>query len=403
VKVVHVVTAFARNEMDPITPWLVELVFRLRTHGVEASVLAPAYRGGGATEIRGIPVRRFRYAPARWEDLTHDETVPDRVRHDRRYGALVPAYLLAGMRAAFVVGRGRPDVVHVHWPMPHALFGAAARLGSGGSSSVVSSFYSVELNWVVRRMPALIPFLRWAVRSADEVTAISNATAAGLETFSSRPVTIIPYGAAIEDDGRPPARSALSGDGPLRLLFVGRLVERKGVEVLVRALALLDEDPGARLTVVGEGSWEDRIRDVARECGVEDRVEFTGRVSEAELVRQYLAADIFVLPAVEDSKGDSEGLGVVLLEALRFERPVVASEIGGIPDIVHPERTGWLVPSGDPVALAATLRTIAQRPEMARSLARQGRARVRERFGWAPIVDQTLACYKRAIERRNRG
>src|SRR5690606_9478387 len=100
VKVLYVVSAYNRHPGDVITPWLVETIHRLRVAGVEVEVLAPAYRGLGSQVLDGVRVHRFRYAPRRWEDLTHDETAPDRVRHRPWYLGLVPGYTLAGMYAA---------------------------------------------------------------------------------------------------------------------------------------------------------------------------------------------------------------------------------------------------------------------------------------------------------------
>ena len=403
------VTAFPRDEEDVITPWMVEMIRRSRQRGLEAEVLAPAYRGSDDDELRGIPVRRFRYAPAAWETLTHDETAPDRVRRSPLHAALVPLYLAAGTAAAWRMGRERPDVVHVHWPVPHALFGAAARAGSGGRTAMVCSYYAVEVNWVLHRMRWLRPLLRWSARTADAVTAISTSTAGKIRDVADRTARVVPFAAALGAEHTPPgtrgagdgaAREPVAGDGPLRLLFVGRLVERKGVEVLVRALPRVLEERDAVLTVVGEGEREGAIRVAAREAGVEDRVELTGYVSREELSRRYASCDIFVLPAVVDRKGDTEGLGVVLLEALKHERPVVASRVGGIPDIVEEGRTGWLVPPGDAAALADRILELARLPRKARRTAREGRAIVEERFGWDRVLDDLVGAYREARETR---
>lgn len=422
-KVVHVVTAFPRHEGDVITPWMVELIRRSRARGLDAEVLAPAYRGSRDHRLAGIPVRRFRYAPAPLETLTHEETTPDRLRRSPAHAALVPAYLAGGVLAAWRVGREGPDVVHVHWPMPHALFGAAARAGSGGEAALVCSYYAVEVNWVTNRLPWLRPFLRWSARTADAVTAISTSTAASVRAVAGRDPAVIPFAAALGDgeqggtrpgagedgaDGGGEERPSgdedrgapLAGDGPLELLFVGRLVERKGVEVLVRALARVVRRRDARLTVVGEGSWEPRIRAAVEETGMGDRVRFAGHVPAEELSRRYRACDIVVLPAVVDRKGDTEGLGVVLLEALRYGRPVIASRVGGIPDIVEDGRTGWLVPPGDPGALAEAVLRVAARPAESRRVAREGRRIVAERFSWDRILDDLERCYRGARRRR---
>jgi len=412
-KVIHIATAFPRSEQDVITPWLVELIRRQREAGLDASVLTSAYRGLGDQTVSGIPVHRFRYAPKPAETLTHDETVPDLIeRHPTRL-ALVPPYLIAGMRAARNLGKGRPDVAHVHWPMPHALLGASMRSGSGGRTALVSSFYAAELNWTRRRLPWLKGFLSWCVRTSDATTAISGPTAELVRSRGGDPV-VIPFGAALDpadetqgsaaEPGATDERVPLSrGPGePLEILFVGRLVERKGVEYLVRAVAELRRTRPAHLTVVGEGQWEPRIREAVRECEGEEWVSFTGRVPAADLRALYAGADVFVLPAVVDRKGDTEGLGVVLLEALRFGRPVVASAVGGIPDIVEDGRTGWLVPPGDVKALAGALERVAADPEAARKTAARGRAVTLERFSWDIILTGLTACYRNAIDVRRR-
>ncbi len=399
-RIVHVATAWPRCSEDPITPWLVELVRRQTASGLNVGVLAPAYKGGPADEDHGFPVHRFRYAPTRIETLTHDETVPDRLRRSPIYGLLVPPYLVAGMAASTRMGLSDPpDIVHVHWPMPHALFGAAMRRASRGRTAMVCSYYSVELNWARNRLRVAEPLLRWTMKSADEVTAISTTTAAAVQEHTSRPVAIIPYGAATPDSGKPVERQALTGEGPVTVLFVGRLVERKGVEILIRAVADLGCRRPVRLRIIGSGEWDPVIREAARATGTADVVSFGGQATASELIQEYEAADIFVLPAVRDSKGDTEGLGVVLLEAMRFERPVVASEIGGIPDIVTHERTGLLCTPGDSESLAAAIRRLVDNPEFARRLARQGRKEAAERFGWNRVLEGTATVYERAARR----
>lgn len=400
-KVLHVATAFPRTPDDPITPWLVELVRRQRKSGIDASVLTSAYRGGPEHEpFADIPVNRFRYAPLPFETLTHDESVPDRIRNRPSAALLLPLYLAGGLRGAHVAGRSDPDVVHVHWPMPHALFGVAARWGSGGRSAVVCSYYSAELNWVTKTLRPLAPFLRWTARTADAVTAISSSTGAAVRQLTTKPVSIVPYGAALDDDLVPAAEPALSGRDPVRILFVGRLVERKGVEVLVRALAGLDSVPTAELTIIGSGERSEIIERTARLHGVADRVHLEGAVTQDELIRAYGTHDLFVLPAVIDAKGDTEGLGVVLLEALRFRRPVIASDVGGIPDIVEHERTGLLVPPGDQVALSSAIESMVRNPEWARGMAERGRRLALDRFGWDRVIEGTNRVYRSAIEAR---
>jgi len=404
VRVVHVATAFPRTVDDPITPWLVELVRRQRVAGLDAEVLAPAYRGGPSREPTGIPVHRFRYGPRILERLTHDQPVPDRIRDRPAYGALVPAYLVGGWRAARRVGREGVDLVHVHWPMPHAVFGAAMREAAGPSAALVSSFYSVEVNWVDHGLPWLRSFLKWTIRSADAVTAISRSTAEAVTRIFDRPVTVVPYAAAVPAVTHAHRATPLEVAGaPIRLLFVGRLVERKGVEVLVRALARLRHRHPAELVIVGTGSREGSIRRTAALEGVSEHVHMLGSVSAERLAQEYAECDMFVLPAVVDSRGDTEGLGVVLLEAMAYERPVIASRAGGIVDIVTDGVTGWLVDPGDAEVLAGKILSVASDPAEARRVAARGREEAARRFSWERILSLTSEVYGTAREVRRAG
>jgi glycosyltransferase involved in cell wall biosynthesis len=180
------------------------------------------------------------------------------------------------------------------------------------------------------------------------------------------------------------------------ILFVGRLIERKGVSHLVRALGALRQRTPARLVVIGDGPERSRLEQLARDVGVAAHVEFRGRVSNEELRHAYAAADVFVLPSVVDARQDTEGLGVVLLEAMNYAVPVIASEIGGITDIVQHERTGLLVPPGDEVALGRALSRVLTDSVLARTLGEAGRQHLREAFSWSRIVDRWEEIYARA-------
>lgn len=400
-RILHVVTAFPRGPDDVIVPWLVELLVRLRAAGHEVEVFTSAYRGGGNTEFRGIPVHRFRYAPAGWEDLTHDEAAPDRMRRSVRYKLLPLWYVAGGVLGIWRLCRrrgGRYDVVHVHWPLPHALFGAAARAACG--ARLVTHWYGVELRWVQSSLRWLRWLVRWALRTSDAVVAISSYTAREIERFGAGgvPVRVIPYTTSVPPAA--PGSRRPSPDGALRILFVGRLVERKGVTHLVEAVKRLPSDVVGRLEIVGDGPERPGLATQIERDGLDRRVALRGRLSDAELRAAYESADALVLPSVVDARSDTEGLGVVLLEAMSYGVPVIASALGGIPDIVRDGETGLLVPAADPEALAAALRRVAREPGLAARLGAAGAHRAATVFGWPAIMAQWEECYAAVTRRR---
>jgi len=403
VRILIVSTAFPRERDDPTVKWLAETLRRLSADAsgtYEFEVLTSAYRGGGNTSLDGIPIHRFRYFFARWERLTHEESAPDRMRRSWLYAALPAFYLFFGTIAAWRLARARRyDIVHVHWPVPHAVFGWAAR--AGGARRIISQFYSIELRWVRHSLPFLRGFLRRAVTSADYVVAISSSTAREVQAVAAVPVDIIPYAVDLPI-GEAADRAAIgaaqpSATRPFTVLYVGRLVERKGVRYLLDALAMMSPSIGARAVIIGDGPERRALEALAQQSGVSDRVEFRGWAAPAELHSAYESPSAFALPAVVDRRGDTEGLGMVLLEAMTYEVPVVSTPLGGIPDIVESNRTGLLVPPNDAKALAAALTSLASDTALARRLGVAGRQSAEKNFSWDGVLSKWRAMYARVM------
>jgi len=382
-RILHVVTAFPRSPDDVIVPWLVELLRRLRTAGHEVEVLTSSYRGARDQVVSGIPVHRFRYFLRRWERLTHEEAAPDRMKRSLLYRLMPACFVVAGMVAAWrLCRRQRYDVIHVHWPFPLALFGWAAQRAR--PAALVTTFYGVELRWVKTAMPFFRGFLKWAARRSDRVVAISSYTADEVRELVHVPIEVIPYTTSLPAPTSVPHAGRRSAGAPFTVLFVGRLVERKGVSHLVDAVSLLRSGVDLRLVIVGDGPERARIEARIREKRLDGRVAVRGRVSDA----------------VIDRRGDTEGLGVVLLEAMSHRVPVIASAIGGITDIVEDGVSGLLVPPGDGTALAAALERLARAPDLSVSLGDAGYRRLHERFSWDAITRRWLEVYAAAARRR---
>ena len=393
-KVLYLVSAYARDPSDVITPWLVETIRRLRPRGVEVEVLAPAYRGLRTQTVDGVRVHRFRYAPRPWETLTHDQTAPDRIRQRPLFMGLVPGYVASGSAAAARLARtGEFGAVHAFWPLPHGVIGLAAKRASG--VPLVSTFFGVELTWMEKELPFLAPVLRRIVRGSDAVTAISTYTAERLRRqVPAADPDIIPFGATVEPAAELPAPRA-DADAPFELLFVGRLVERKGVHLLLDALATMPAGRRVVLHVVGDGPDAPALRAQAERLGLGGRAVFHGFVTREQLQARMASCDCFVLPAVVDAKGDTEGLGVVLLEAMSYGKPTIASAAGGIVDIVRDGRNGFLVPPGDPAALVGAVARMMDDPAAARQMGLHGRDDVRTGFSWDVIADRLVQVYER--------
>lgn len=399
-KVLFVVTAYPRFEGDVITPWMGETIDRLHRAGTDVEVLAPSYKGGGATSIGGVKVHRFRYAPAAFETLTHDMPAVDRIKQNPAFASLLPSYVAAGSAAAARIAReGDFDVVHAFWPIPHGLFAIAAKRAS--RAALVSTFFSAELNWSGPLRRVFGPVIRKIVAASDSVTVISSYTGDRLRQYVPGVSSVtIPFGAAAVSHSIPVNSDIRDREGPFELLFIGRLVRRKGVDVLLRALALLRDDHRLRLTIVGGGPERDALSAEASRLQLGDKVVFEGVVDSARVKDLLESCHALVLPAIITETGETEGLGVVLIEAMGYGKPVIATSAGGIVDIVTDEDTGLLAPPGDAQALADIIRKAMDDPELLARIAKRGTEFAERAFGWDAIVSALRSVYETAVNNR---
>jgi glycosyltransferase involved in cell wall biosynthesis len=166
---------------------------------------------------------------------------------------------------------------------------------------------------------------------------------------------------------------ATESNGKLRLLAVGRLVEKKGFHFLLAALAGLKLQ--FTLTIVGEGPERERLRQLVILNNLENRVVFRGPLTHSELPEIYAGSDVVVVPSIRDRSGDRDGLPNVVLEAMACGRAVVASDVGAIATAIVDDENGLLVPPGDPVALGQALKLLAGNKDLRTRLGRSGRIR----------------------------
>jgi glycosyltransferase involved in cell wall biosynthesis len=165
------------------------------------------------------------------------------------------------------------------------------------------------------------------------------------------------------------------------VLTVGRLVEKKGTEYLIRAMAdVVRTVKDARLIICGDGPLRAYLEKLAQELRIENSVEFRGWQSKIELQEQFRKANIFVLPSVTAKDGDCEGLGMVFLEAMTYGVPVIGTDHGGIPDVIRHNETGFLIPEKDNNALAEKIKILLNDKALAVKMGERGFELVNEKF-----------------------
>lgn len=184
-------------------------------------------------------------------------------------------------------------------------------------------------------------------------------------------------------------------DGVFRILYVGSLEVRKGVDVLLEALAKAEALGDWRCDLIGGGPERERLERLASGLGLGARVRFHGPCPFEEVTRAYPETHVLVVPSIVGPGGRTEGIPTVLIEALAHQRPVIASRLSGVPELVQDGKTGILVPPGDREALTLALERVRRAPREAFGMARQGRKRVEAEFDLAACVEAQLAQFAR--------
>jgi glycosyltransferase involved in cell wall biosynthesis len=334
----------------------------------DIEVLVPAVPGGARHERDGeLNVTRFRYFWKRWEDLA-DGAILENVRARRSRLLQVPFLVIAEWVAVRrAIRRNRPDVIHAHWIIPQ---GVVARAATRRIPTVVTTLggdlYALR-SGAARRLKAGV------VRHAAAVTVMNGEMRTMVEALGANPaaVSVMPMGFDLSSiaAGTPrPPRDTLS------LLFVGRLVEKKGLGILLAALR--ERPPGApwRLVVGGDGPLRAELEAAAASMPVS----FVGQFGRTDLSNAYAAADIAIFPSVRAASGDQDGLPVALLEAMGSGCAIIASDLPGLSEAIERDVSGLLVTPGDSDALADALALLADNPDQRHRLGERAAARARE-------------------------
>jgi glycosyltransferase involved in cell wall biosynthesis len=330
-------------------------------------------------------------------DLTYGRVAQSRVNLMGKVArvAVMAHYLEAQFRATVAVARERgADVIHAHWAIPTgpAAVSAARRLGlpsvitmHGGDVYVnPEQGYDFPTRWYVR------PALRWTLRKAGALTAITedcrqHALRAGAPT---RSMHLVFNGTDLRRFSPAPAGAADPRFGPNMIFACRQLFPRKGIRFLVEAAAKLKPRfPDLKVVVAGDGFERPDLIALAERLGIARDVTFLGWVPNSELPQYYRAAALSVIPSLE------EGFGIPAAEAMGCETAVVASDAGGLPEVVEHGVTGLIVPRGDASALAGAIGELLADPARRARMGRAGRERALRLFDWDRSAEQFEQIY----------
>lgn len=361
-----------------------ELSKRLTSY-FQITVLCPHAEGASIREqIDGVEVVRYRYAPQRLERLVNDGGIVTNLRLHRWMFLLLPGFFLSQLVWLIRLQlRLSPAAIHAHWIIPQAFIAVLTNLMTGRRTPILVTSHGADLfalnGSLMRRLK------RWTLRWCAQATVVSQAMLAPISSLGmpDTHVTVAPMGVDMSRFTPVPADIRSTDE----LLFVGRLVEKKGLRYLIDALpAVLEKHPGVRLTVAGFGpELEQRQAQVAR-LGLQDKVHFLGAVEQTSLPALYQRATMLVAPFVEAASGDREGLGLVSVEALACGCPVVTTRIEAVKEVFGGQWPPYLAESGDATSLANQIINVLDTPNDATTWVATSHAALIHRFSWQSVA-----------------
>lgn len=361
-RILFVTSNFPRWKGDSTTPFILNLAEDLAKLGWQIDVIAPHAKGAALSESFGhIRVFRFRYFfPESLQTLCYKGGALTNIRKNQLTLLLSP-FLVASqifniLRLSI---KYRYSIIHAHWLIPQ-----------GFSSTLVSKLLGIPVVISVHggdifglRGNFISWFKRFAIKHADAITANSKFTKNAIERLQNTKIQLVPMGVSVT----PPSRAEQSKakeirqyycpNGETLVLFLGRLVEEKGIDDLLHAtfLVIKKQKRKIHLIIGGDGQDKDTFRELCRKLDICDHVSFANWIPQEEVKSFMIAADIFVLPSRTSLDGRVEAQGLTPLEAMASQTIVITTNIGGLGENVVNGKTGFTVNERSPKELANTI------------------------------------------------
>lgn len=391
-KILVLTSTYSRWKDDTEPKFVDNLCHYLSRHN-EVHVIAPHSPGIPREEVLdGIPVFRFKYCFEKWQTLAYDGGILPSLKQNRLRVLLIPLFLLSQCVLTIkLLRKHHYDIVHAHWIIPQGLVAVLARLFAPNQPALVMTSHGGDLFALKGKLLARLK--KWIVSDADQLTVVSSAMktkAAALQLKDTARISVIPMGLDAHNLFYPPDAGAQRSG----LLFVGRLVEKKGIEYLIEAMPqVLQKHPEQTLTIVGDGPLRESLLDLCQRHRIAPRVIFAGSLVNRQIPAYLRAAAVTIFPSVVTDSGDQEGAPVAVMEALACACPTILSEYPGARDIIADGETGLVVAQKSPEGIAQAINVLLDNPELQRKLGDAGRKRVLRDYDWTVVSAQFLALF----------
>lgn len=379
-------STFPRWHEDTTPSFVFDLAVRL-TKDYHVIVLAPHAKGAKRYEIMsGIEVIRYRYFFDWGEVLAYNNGILGNLKKNPLTYLAIPLMLISQIISLITLLRSKNiDVIHAHWSIPNGICAAISLSLLTVKTKLVCTLHGSDLRLSNR-------FFVWlhqrVFKKSCAITTVSqylfeSAVAMGAASFK---LSVMPMGVDTQNKFKP-NNNIGNRD---KLLFVGRLIKNKGVDILLKAMAIVVATRSdQQLVIVGEGLELNSLKKMTNDLNISNNVTFLGSKSHEVLPEFYQQALIFISPTLD------EGFGLTIAEAMACECAVIASNIGAVNELITDQKTGLLFEVGNHEALAACILRLLTDSGFCETLMRNGREKVINNFGW----EQSAARYKKLFDK----
>ncbi|MCM1567409.1 MAG: glycosyltransferase [Dehalobacter sp.] len=402
-KILVITSNYPRFDKDSYGWFVHELNRRLSYKGMEIKVLAPHTKSAKFTDkLDGITVYRFPYfIPLSLQKLTYGSGIAFNLKKSFLAKVQVPLFfVMQTISTIYITIKYRFDAIHSHWLLPQGLVGCICKKALGVQHIV--TIHSSEVT-LVKKIPLGKKITEFILNNSDAIISVSSHRIDELLNFISpkvadnvcKKVSIIPMGVQIKkicnNTDSESFKSTYGINSKYVILFVGRLVEVKGCEYLIRAFKSVVEerDKDIQLVIVGNGPLEDSLKNMAIELGINKNIIFKGYVDHDRIADYFGLSDIVVFPSIVDSSGFQEGLPVVLIEALSAGKPVIATNTKGVLEVIENGYNGIIVEQKNGPQIAEEIDNVIKDSEL-RSKLSVNALEYSNKFGWDNISGQYM-------------
>jgi glycosyltransferase involved in cell wall biosynthesis len=379
-------TTFPRWKNDTEPNFVFILGKLLAGYGNKVTALVPHFYKAKKFEVMDkVNIHRFVYfLPKKLQKLCYEGGIFGNLkRYKITYLQLPLLFLFEFINTAKLIKKEKINVIHAHWILPQGFIAYLCK-----KIFKVKYIVTAHAGDVFPLKSSFFRFLSYlAVKNSDYCTANSTFTKNKLKEISGKKdISIIPMGVDLSIFNQRNKDNNLRKKYGIKKEFIlaaGRLAEKKGIEYLVMSMEhVIKKLPEAKLIIIGYGPEKESLERLVKELKLEKNISFAGRVENKNLPKFYATADLFVGPSIVTKNGDTEGLGVVFLEALASGTCVIGSNVGGIPDIIKHDQTGMLVRQKNPMQLADTILKLMSNKTKREKLASNGLKHIEKIYSW---------------------